>query len=222
MTCKSLLAGLVLATAATTIHAQIVGTATDQKYGNTTIVYRDSNANDAQVLAQLEAQMGMGDVVRITDAPKPMPTKPASAKARAVEPTAAEPLETPAFDVLPDTPAQTLVAATDVPAVAAALATQSGKVHGSKAWLTQSGTAAVAAPAMAPTVEQTTETKAASGSKTVATNKASAANKTKTTSKSSQKTGKLYKPSKSGRMGRWFKTHRITLGGKSKYGCYRF
>jgi hypothetical protein len=63
-------------TAAASINAQspIKGAATDEKFANTTVVYKDSNATDLDVLSQMDNSIGMGDVVRITVAPpKPAP-----------------------------------------------------------------------------------------------------------------------------------------------------
>jgi outer membrane protein OmpA-like peptidoglycan-associated protein len=60
---------LTLLCAATALSAQneIHSTATDVKYGNTTVVYtKDSNYNDQAILAQLDDSYGVGDVVRIT------------------------------------------------------------------------------------------------------------------------------------------------------------
>lgn len=52
---------------------QIQSTQTDEKHGNTTVVYtKDSNYNDQDILAQLDDSYGIGDVVRIAVAePKP-------------------------------------------------------------------------------------------------------------------------------------------------------
>lgn len=58
--------------AATALAAQneIQSTQTDEKHGNMTVVYtKDSNVNDAAILAQLDNSYGIGDVVRITVAP---------------------------------------------------------------------------------------------------------------------------------------------------------
>ncbi len=71
-----------------TANAQIKGTAPDAKFANTTVVYKDSTASDARILAQFEKSMGVGDVIRITAAP-PRP---------AVKPATPITIETPAFD----------------------------------------------------------------------------------------------------------------------------
>ena len=49
------------------------GTKTDKVFANTTEIYKFKAASDAQVLAELESEYGIGDVVRISDAP-PAPT----------------------------------------------------------------------------------------------------------------------------------------------------
>lgn len=59
---------LTLLSTATALTAQneIHSTATDAKYGNTTVVYtKDSNYNDQAILSQLDNSYGVGDVVRI-------------------------------------------------------------------------------------------------------------------------------------------------------------
>ncbi|MCC7245524.1 MAG: hypothetical protein IT269_07590 [Saprospiraceae bacterium] len=89
-------------------QAQIKGSTTDAKFANTTVIYKDANTTDARILAQLEQNMGVGDVVRITTAP-PRPT---------VKPAAAITIETPAFDrPAPAIDASSLIASTDLTAV---------------------------------------------------------------------------------------------------------
>ena len=59
---------LALLFTATAVSAQnkIHSTQTDEKHGNTTVVYtKDTNYNDADILAQLDDSYGIGDVVRI-------------------------------------------------------------------------------------------------------------------------------------------------------------
>jgi hypothetical protein len=64
---------LLMANMALNAQNPIKGSATDEKYGYTTIVYKDSTATDMDVLNRLN-DMGMGDVIRITEAPpKPAP-----------------------------------------------------------------------------------------------------------------------------------------------------
>lgn len=68
---KNLLA-LTLLFTATGLSAQnqIQSTQTDEKHGNTTVVYtKDANYNDQAILAQLDNSYGIGDVVRIAVAP---------------------------------------------------------------------------------------------------------------------------------------------------------
>lgn len=68
--------------ASTTLSAQnIKETVTDEKYANTTIVYKKGNANDAEILSQLNDSYGMSDVVRIAVAPP----KPAVAPVTKIE-----------------------------------------------------------------------------------------------------------------------------------------
>ena len=67
---------LLFTATAMTAQNEIHSTATDYKYGNTTVVYtKDSNYNDEAILSQLDNSYGVGDVVRITVA---QPNQPAS------------------------------------------------------------------------------------------------------------------------------------------------
>ena len=71
---KNLLFATLMATAFG-VNAQIESKHTDEKYGYTTVVYKEKAATDADVLAALENSVGMGDVIRVTVAPP----KPAAA-----------------------------------------------------------------------------------------------------------------------------------------------
>lgn len=87
-----LIAAAALLLAGTTLSAQnIKETVTDEKYANTTIVYKKGNANDAEILGQLNGSYGMSDVVRIAVAPP----KPAAIPVAKIEkPTAAATVHT--------------------------------------------------------------------------------------------------------------------------------
>jgi|GEM_PF-1604251 len=76
---------------------------TDERYGNTTVVYKDTNLNDAALLAQLEKDFSMGDVVRITVAPpKPQPAPAVAPKTTPLAISgAAKPVTTPAIATQP-------------------------------------------------------------------------------------------------------------------------
>ena len=54
----------------------VKGTKTDKVFANTTEIYKSKAASDAQVLAELESDYGIGDVVRISDAPSTSTTAP--------------------------------------------------------------------------------------------------------------------------------------------------
>lgn len=56
----------------------VKGTKTDKVFANTTEIYKSKTASDAQVLAELESDYGIGDVVRISDAPPASTTVPLS------------------------------------------------------------------------------------------------------------------------------------------------
>ncbi|NJN34183.1 MAG: hypothetical protein HC817_07965 [Saprospiraceae bacterium] len=51
----------------------VKGTKVDDKFANTTQVYRGEKASDLNILSQIEGDYGLGDVVKITDAPPPKP-----------------------------------------------------------------------------------------------------------------------------------------------------
>lgn len=60
---------LLLSGAEAFAQKNIQSTATDEKFANTTIVYKKGDANDAEILSQLNNSYGMSDVVRIAVAP---------------------------------------------------------------------------------------------------------------------------------------------------------
>ncbi len=51
----------------------VKGTKVDDKFANTTQVYRGDKASDLSILDQIAGDYGMGDVVKITEAPPPKP-----------------------------------------------------------------------------------------------------------------------------------------------------
>ena len=60
----------------------VTDTKTDQTYANTTQVFKSEKATDSQVLAEIDGNFGIGDVVRIAVAPpkpKTVPPPPAAA-----------------------------------------------------------------------------------------------------------------------------------------------
>ncbi len=57
-------------------NTSVKGTKTDKVFANTTEIYKSKTASDAQVLAELESDYGIGDVVRISDAPPATTTAP--------------------------------------------------------------------------------------------------------------------------------------------------
>ncbi len=67
---KNLFAWSLLLVATTaTAQNEIHSTQTDEKYGNTTIIYtKGKAADDSAILAQLDNSYGIGDVIRITEA----------------------------------------------------------------------------------------------------------------------------------------------------------
>jgi hypothetical protein len=73
----------------------VKGTATDKTFGNTTQIYRGENATDTQILDQVSSDYGIGDVVRITDAPPPTPTAPVLTTKSVAIPEGSKPMPVP-------------------------------------------------------------------------------------------------------------------------------
>lgn len=82
------------------LAAQKPGSHTDEKFANTTVVYRDTVSTDMEMLKRLDGDFSMGDVVRFDEAPpRPavsatLPAKLSSAKSSSPVLLAAENLET--------------------------------------------------------------------------------------------------------------------------------
>jgi hypothetical protein len=70
--------GLLLASGFSTMAQKtiVTDTKTDQTYANTTQVFKSEKATDSQVLAEIDGNFGIGDVVRIAVAPPPTKTVP--------------------------------------------------------------------------------------------------------------------------------------------------
>lgn len=67
---KSNIIALAAALIFTTVtNAQIVGKSTDTNYYNTTIIYKKGDIKDNDILSKVESDYGMGDIIRIADAP---------------------------------------------------------------------------------------------------------------------------------------------------------
>ena len=73
--------GLVFSTLSLNAQAQkpVESTHVDEKFAYTTVVYKNTAASDKDVLASLENDFGIGDVVRVTLAPPPSASAPLSA-----------------------------------------------------------------------------------------------------------------------------------------------
>jgi hypothetical protein len=50
-------------------QAQIIGKSTDLNYFNTTIIYKKGDLKDAEILQKVKNDYGLGDIIRIADAP---------------------------------------------------------------------------------------------------------------------------------------------------------
>jgi hypothetical protein len=78
---KSALALALVSGLAGALAAQKPGSHTDEKFANTTVVYRDSVSSDMEMLKRLDSDFSMGDVVRFDEAPpRPAPSAPLPAK----------------------------------------------------------------------------------------------------------------------------------------------
>jgi hypothetical protein len=67
-------AAIVLAAhVSATAQKPVESTHIDEKYAYTTVVYKNKAANDQDVLTSLESEFSIGDVVRVTLAPPPVP-----------------------------------------------------------------------------------------------------------------------------------------------------
>jgi hypothetical protein len=64
----------------------VKNTTTDKTYANTTEIQKVKNASVEQVLNEIDKDYGLGDVVRITDAPPPKPVETTPAISRAEKP----------------------------------------------------------------------------------------------------------------------------------------
>lgn len=196
------------------LNAQIESTHTDEKFGYTTVVYKDKAATDKEVLAALESSIGMGDVIRVTTAPPKAAKVPVADKSKGedlwlkTKPVAnnltasASPINTvPAkATVLPrkaaPAPAPTSVVATTAPVAANPVVKK---------------VVSAPAPVVTPALQNTTKTVAAAPRVI----KAKSSVKAKTT-KSSKKTVK-----KAHRKSGSFKPKNRKKG-KQQYGCPKF
>ena len=194
------------------LNAQIESTHTDEKFGYTTVVYKDKAATDKEVLAALESSIGMGDVIRVTTAPPKVAVVPVADKSKGEDlwlkakpvvnnlTASASPInKVPAKAAL--LPRKAAPAPTPVVAPAAPLATNP----------VVKKVVSAPTPVVAPALQNTTETVAAAPRVI----KAKSSVKAKTT-KSSKKTVK-----KAHRKSGSFKPKNRKKG-KQQYGCPKF
>lgn len=66
----NLAASALLILGSVNLQAQIVASTVDQNYANTTVIYTRQTGNDQAILNQLNDDYGLGDMVRITEAPE--------------------------------------------------------------------------------------------------------------------------------------------------------
>ena len=104
---KSVLTLAFVSGIAGALAAQKPGSHTDEKFANTTVVYRDTVSTDMEMLRRLDSEFSMGDVVRFDEPPPrpavsaPLPAKLSSAKSSTPVLFAAENLETTLKTVTP-------------------------------------------------------------------------------------------------------------------------
>jgi len=209
---------LAIAMAANSMSAQniIKGAGTDEKFANTTVVYKDSATNDQAILAQLnDSNLGIGDVVRITTPPPPVKTAaPVAVKKAAVINTANNSPKVMPKPVVAQTNVN-LVASTDNPSLMMASLDNRTQITGNTPDPVRStSTRKVVVPRITPAlVENDRET-----TRTITT---------KTAAKSA-KSGKSVRSEKSARKSnKSSAAHRTTARkykprGKQQYGCYHF
>jgi hypothetical protein len=212
--------------AATAQTRPVESTHTDEKFANTTVVYKTTAASDTDVLSALEGDFGIGDVVRVTVAPPPKPvekatekiTAPVADKSKGEDtwlPTSAKPAPAAALTVSAS-PTINKSAAKPAPSVATPLA--SAKPAATVAAKTVVPAAPKQAKAIAaPMVESQSKTPAptvTTDSNTTVKAKTATAGKAKKSYKSVKKTGKKSSGAKPKSKSR--------KGGKQRYGCYKF
>jgi hypothetical protein len=205
---------LAIAMAANSMSAQniIKGAGTDEKFANTTVVYKDSATNDQAILAQLnDSNLGIGDVVRITTPPPPAKiAAPITVKKAAVINTANNSPKVLPKPVVAQTNVN-LVASTDNPSLMLASIQTKGNTPDP---VRSTNTRKVVVPRITPAlVENDRETTRTITTKTVA---------------KSAKSGKSVRSEKSARKSnKSSAAHRTTARkykprGKQQYGCYHF
>ncbi len=206
---SNILVIIALSMATTSLQAQIKGSKTDEKFGNATVIYKETGAIDTQILAQLEATMGMGDEVRITVAP-PKPQEKALAPIK---------VETTAFDQPAPRPMPVMTASTtDVPVLSpipSAISDDAVAIDSPMVSLDDKTPQATVATNPVAATKVTAPTVAVKNKVAATTTKANQAKRATT--------GKTYNNHHKSRFSfklfsfKGFKKH-----GKMKYGCYRF
>lgn len=221
---KSLLFATLLASSFG-LRAQIQSTHTDEKFGYTTVVYKDKAATDKDVLSALDNSIGMGDVVRVTVAP------PKPAAVPAVDKTQGEDVW-----LKPAAPANSLTASTTAKVVTPVAAPINHLAAAPKATPVAAKPVAVAAkpaaPNVAPTVAKPVAKKVAPAPKpvvvqeqtqatftNVAASPRTVTSKSSVASKASKSANKSLK--KGGKKGGSFKM-KSRKKGKQRYSCPKF
>lgn len=208
---------LAIAMAANSMSAQnvIKGAGTDEKFANTTVVYKDSATNDQAILAQLNnSNLGIGDVVRITTPPPPAKTAaPITVKKAAVINTVNNSPKVLPKPVVAQTNVN-LVASTDNPSLMLASLDNRTQTTNTPDPIRSTSTRKVVVPRITPAlVENDRET-----TRTITTKTAAKTVKSGKSVRSEKSARKSNKNSAAHRTA----ARKYKARGKQQYGCYHF
>lgn len=206
------------------LNAQIQSTHTDEKFGYTTVVYKDKAATDKDVLSALDNSIGMGDVVRVTVAPPKPAAVPTADKTQGEDvwlkpaaPVNNLTAATTAKVVVPAAaPINHIAAAPKAAPVAAKPAPVAAKPAGNKVAPSAKPVAKNVAPAPKPVVVQEQTQMALSN---IAASPRTVTSKSSVASKASKSANKSLK--KGGKKGGSFKM-KSRKKGKQRYSCPKF
>lgn len=227
----------------TALSAQTpLNTRIDERYGNTTVVYKDKNTTDAELLNRLDKEYGMGDVIRITQAPPaPASVAPSTASqtvkvpqkaqasgsmrpvlqtrmATASPKTPAQRVTLPEAPVVPETPAAPLTASTDRPELF--LQNLTRPATAARADASPARPVVHAEESTGKTTKVVTAPTPAAQTKVVAKPAASATVAKTAVKTTGHKQYYKHKSSKHFSLKKWWAN--IKPAGKQRYKCYRF
>ena len=191
------------------VNAQITSTHTDEKYGYTTVVYKDKAATDKEVLNALDSSVGMGDVIRITVAPPKPAAVPTIDKSKGEDVWLK-----PAKPANPTLTAATAPAINHIPSaspttVAAKPIAVKTPVAAPKAVTATAAQPVTSVAAPVATQPKATAQQSTAAPKSVQAKTSSASKSVKSANKSLKKSGGIFKK-------------KYRKGGKQRYGCPKF